>query len=414
MKKIIFSVFVFLFSFSCFCQENFTKRIFEFKVDSPLFLTNNSFRTLDYFKEEAVIDLTQIAKDMPDSGFELIAKYNPSFELSFNAGVAVSLLVGFDLYSKINLSKDIFDFLGNGSEDTIDIKEDINGFLDLFAHVDTSFGWDSDKFKLKLRASAFKSIVHVTTEGSTVTAFNDEDCNFGYKLEGRGKIYSLIPLSKDVFSEEFLKNTDNYLPALFGFEGFGIDAGFELGFDFGRYFHCDASVSIPIIPSLIHNMIPATCDSEYTTNLSTLLSKDDENSKNPPTFSYELGECQEEEYYINRPLKIYADMIFSPHNGIMDYKAGIGFTLLHPFTENPEELSFYFDYYLGTSFGAWNFLRITLSSERTDQIYIHKLQADVDIRLLRVGAGVSTSSSDFVSSFKCAGLGVFMNFAIGM
>ena len=414
MKKVCFITLIFSLCFSCFCQENFTKRFFEFKIDSPLFLTNNSFKTLDYFKEEAVFDLTQIAKDMPENGFELIAKYNPSLELSFNAGIAMSVMLGFDLYSKINLSRDIFDFLGNGSEDSIDIKEEVNGFLDLFAYVDASFGWDTDKFKLKLRASTFKSVVHITTEGSTITAFNDEDCNFGYKLEGRGKIYSLIPLSKDVFSLDFLQDVNNYLPALFGFEGFGLDAGLEIGFDFGRYFHCDALVSIPIIPSRIHNMIPATCDSEYTTNLSTFLSKDDEDNNKAPTFTYELGECQEEDYYINRPLKVYVDAVFSPHNGIMDYKAGLGFTLLHPFTENPEELSFYFDYYIGTSFGAWNFFRITLSSERTDQIYIHKLQTDIDIRLLKVGVGVSTSSSDFVSSFKCAGLGVFMNFAIGM
>ncbi len=49
----------------------FSNRIFEFVINAPVGLSNNTFAIFDYLKEDLVIDLNEMVKKMPENGFNI-------------------------------------------------------------------------------------------------------------------------------------------------------------------------------------------------------------------------------------------------------------------------------------------------------------------------------------------------------
>ncbi len=416
MKKRLLVLILFCFtSIFAFSEIKFQDRFIELKIDLPVGISNNSFRSLDYLKEEALIDLTKIAQEIPKEGFNFKMSVNPSvrFLIDLPVGPEIGINVGANIYSSLGFSKDIFDFLGFGNEDSIDINENIDAFLDFFVYAEATLGWKFKNFGVVIAPSVFTALIHASTDNSYIKVYNDEESNFGYKLNGKAKVYSMINLNKDCFTPEFISDYNNLLKSYINWSSLGFDASVSFNLKSLRYLDVTGTFNFPIIPCTLKKETEFTCSSEYKTGLSDLLSSDD-TEKAKPDFNYDFGTTKDSSYSINRPLKLNFSGIFSPHNDIMDYQFGLGVGLLHPFAKDKESMVWYFDYLFGTRIGLWNFASLNLSTERTEQIYIHKVQLSVDVRFIRFVLGAALESPSFASSFRASGIGAYANVTIGL
>ena len=154
-------------SFS-FAKGFFGERFFEVKLDVPVSVTNNTVMLADIMQEEVIIDLAEIAKNMPSNGFNVISTVDPSFGLGLNVlGFHFGLDVGVESFGKFGISKGLFNFLGYGNELYEDLDIGIVTEADVFAHADVNGSFSIGDFRISVTPSVFLPVVHVTTEDSS-------------------------------------------------------------------------------------------------------------------------------------------------------------------------------------------------------------------------------------------------------
>ena len=55
----------------------------------------------------------------------------------------------------------------------------------------------------------------------------------------------------------------------------------------------------------------------------------------------------------------------------------------------------------------------TLSTEYTNQVFIHQFGLDVNIRFVEIDTGISVQSADFARSFTGSGFGAYVYLTMG-
>ena len=118
MKKLS-CLFIFLIGISTFgfSKNFFAQRFFELQVGVPVSFSNNVLSFDDIMKEQLVIDLTKLSDSISPNGADIVIQSTPYFAMNFNIAVVhVGFSIGLDVYEKMNVSKDLFDFLGKGNE----------------------------------------------------------------------------------------------------------------------------------------------------------------------------------------------------------------------------------------------------------------------------------------------------------
>lgn len=410
MKK-IFVVLISLFvSFSAFSENFLSNRFFEVEVDVPLSISNNTFGVFDYLKPEIMIDLTQIAENMSDDGFSFIAKSNPSVNIGFNfdPGIKFGVDLGFDIYSSIGIDKSLFDFLGKGNNLNEELDIDLNTNVDVFMYAGVDLGWNAKKWSFIVTPYVYSTLLHATTRDSYVKFINESDGTFAYAFSGNIDVFTDIPLYVFQDYKTILSQYQNFLPLLWNNTGFDVEV--NMSYEMYKYLTLNADIRCPIFPSRISKKIPITSESKFSTSLDEISS----GSFTTPSFDYKFGDIEEEEYVINRPMKVSIGGNFHPFNDVMEYYGLLGVGIEHPFTQNISDLDFYIDYQLGTRVGFVNLLCLYLQTERIDKIYSHKLMVELNLRYLELNLGIAAQSSDFVNSFKGAGLGAFVTVTVGL
>lgn len=410
MKKILF-VLICLFSLNSLLlaeERNFNKRIFDITIDSPLDISNNVINMKDIFQPVVLIDLTKIADEMSEDGFCVLVNSKPkiSFGIDFPEGLILKLNTGLDLYGYASIGKPLFDFLGKGNNLNEDLEISVGGYADAFVYFGLDVGFNFPKFTLIVSPSLYAAIAHCSMENSKIVVSNSSSGDFSYDMNCGAVVYSdyidywnnpkgILDYLRTDYSS-VLKNT-------------GFDLAAYLTFDPFRYLSVGISANVPIYPCKISKKTAINVSSSFSTSLSSLTS----GGFTKPTFAIDKSGKTDASIKINRPLKLFVSGNFHPFNGVMDYYAGLGFGVEHPFADEGISSDFYFDYLLGLRLSLWNILNINLSTARTDKIFIHTAQVGLNVRVIEIKAGVSAESSDFVQSLKGAGLGIFVQASVG-
>ena len=410
MKKIIlfFLCSLFILQSSFADDRPFNKRVFDFTVETPLNVSNNLIGIEDIFQEKIVIDFTKIADNMSDDGFSVIANANPKISLGLDIpnGLVFKLNTGVDVFSTVGIGKDLFDFLGHGNTINEDININVNGNADVFFYLGLDVGWNTKKFSLVVSPSLYATLFHASLDKSSVVISNSVTGDFSYTMNANLSMYSdYLTFFRPDFDVMELLEID-YLGIL---DNAGLDVTVSASYDLYRYLTIYGSTRIPVIPSKITKKMEMTASSTMTTSLVEISG----GTMPSPTFDFQKGNIEDAEISINRPLKINLYGKFHPFDGVMDYYGGIGIGIEHPFAGDGLEADFYFDYMLGLRVGFWNVLNIYLTTQRLDLIYSHKLELNMNFRILELSIGVSADSSSFLQSFRGAGLGAYIKVATG-
>lgn len=378
-------------------SKNFlSERFFECQIGVPVDFSNNAISLDDIFKKELTLDLAKIANEMPSEGLNLIVDAKPYVAINLNiAFIHLGMSAGVDVYEKMGISKDFFDFLGKGNEVGETLTFDFNNYTDLFAFCEADVGIDFSNFSIHVTPSLFVPIFSSSGSVAKVTFLNDEEGNINLNMNTNFGVYSNF----DMYDENFLSD-------LFS-NGNGFDVGVSASLPFCRKLVFSGKARIPIVPGSYQYKYSSYYEATTTMNLLDSSLNSSETNGNIKDFSKEV---LEEKIYINRPMKfnLYADYLLV--GNVLKLRAGGGMGVFRPFLTD----SFtYPEYYFSAGINLFDFIKASISTEYTSQIFKHQIALGINVRLIELDCGVSLQSTDFMKSFSNNGFGAYAIVSIG-
>ena len=259
MKKLLitFALLVSLVSAS-FAENFFAHRFFEIKLDVPVNISNNLFGITDLLQKQVVIDLAEIADNLPENGASLKADVAPSLSIGIDIpkGLILGLDIGADAAASVGLSKDIFDLIGNGNQGKSSnfTQKTTNTYFDLFAHTSITGGWNTKNSKIKVTGSLFWALAHFDAS-DTYVKFYSQDNKSGIEANLDARLYSPVDYSKDVSDVQAI------LSSMKNNGGFDIAAEYQR--DLFRFLTVGGKVQIPLKPSTLDMCSMVTKDYAY-------------------------------------------------------------------------------------------------------------------------------------------------------
>lgn len=378
-------------------SKNFlSERFFEIQIGVPADFSNNAISLDDIFKKELTLDLAKIANEMPSEGLNLIVDAKPYVAINFNiAFIHIGMSAGVDVYEKMGISKDFFNFLGKGNEVGETLTFDFNNYTDLFAFCEADVGIDFSNLSIHVTPSLFVPIFSSSGSVAKVTFLNDEEGNINLNMNTNFSVYSNF----DMYDENFLSD-------LFS-NGNGFDVGVSASLPFGRKLVFSGKARIPIVPGSYQYKYSSYYEATTTMNLLDSSLNSSETNGNIKDFSKEV---LEEKIYINRPMKfnLYADYLLM--GNVLKLRAGGGMGVFRPFLTD----SFtYPEYYFSAGINLFDFIKASISTEYTNQIFKHQIALGINVRLIELDCGVSLQSTNFMKSFSNNGFGAYAIVSIG-
>ena len=407
MKKIIFIfTFFILLSPLISAKSFFSERYFEMNVYAPVSVSNNAFSVKDIFQKEIVIDLKELANSLPKNGLNSILKFSPCYSINVRTPkVHVGLSVGFDLYDKFSLSKDLFDFLGNGNQIGVPTTVSITNDADFFIHSDITVGIKNNGSNLVIKPSIFIPLATTSGEIGKISFVNNDDGTIHMNLSSSANVYSYLDFSKVKNDPASILNNLNAEMIK--------KIGFDLDVSYMKQVNSDLTIGgnihFPIVPGRITNLINYKYDCDVDFSASDIANLDSNIFRNTSEIETEYN--NDVMLKVNRPLKMMGMLNYVPFNSIFLYEVGLGFGIHHPFVEGSYA---YFEYYLASSIHLGGFFETKLSTEYTDQVFKHQLQTKLNLRLVELDLGFSFESSTFAKSFSASGFGAFVSVSAGI
>lgn len=401
MKKILACIFaVSVISTAAFSKNFFSQRFFEVKIGADVDFSNNLFGLNDFMKRDLEIDLRKIADECPKNGFNIRADAAPSFALNLNIkDFNIGLSSGLDIYESMTFGKDLFDFLGYGNSIGESLDFSFQNDTDVFAYSQFDFGFKVGKFKIKAQPALFLPIISMRGAGGTISVLNDSDGNLNVVMDTNMEVYSVSDLKSEddsvTFDSEKMENTL--------FTGYGFDLGGMVSYNFTKSFGLEATCRIPIVPGRLNHKATIRGGFDYNVKLT-----DFDNSTKTERETTVTN--VEETLFVNRPLKldVYAskDLLGTLFNA----RAGAGFGIRRPFCD---AAVFYPEYYLGLTLNLVEILKVGVSTQYKDQLFIHQLGTTVNVRVFQLDFGISTQSSSFKKSLAVGGVGAYTYVTFG-
>lgn len=403
MKKIITCLFaVSILSVAAFSRNFFSQRYFETKVGGSLGVSNNLLTANDFFTRDLVIDLRSLADECPDGGFNIRTNAAPVVETNLNIkDFHLGFVTGVDMYQSMEIGKGLFDFLGYGNSIGETVKVDMKNYADIFAYSQVNLGLKFGKLKVKVQPTVFLPIASIRGTGAEITAVNDSDGNININMDMNMDIYSIVELES---VNDFVGFNAASLETAF-LKGYGFDFGGGIAYELSKSLSVGADFRIPIIPGHLNYKSNIQKSFEYSMNMLESGSNSSE-----PTSSDTVITNKEVNLPVHRPLKlnVYIDKNFL--GTLFNARAGAGFGIKMPYTK---DALFYPEYYLGFTLNLINVFKLGVSSQYTNQVFIHQLGTTLNVRIIQIDVGVSSQSSSFKKSLSVSGVGVYTYITVG-
>lgn len=392
MKKIFALCLTIALFVSSLCADNFlTTRFFDLTVGADLGLSNNVTSVSNLLVKDLVIDLKKINEGVPDSGGNLSANVNPEIQLNLNLGpFKFALQTGIEMQGQFTISKDLFDFLGKGNSVGEEIEVGLDTDFDAFYFINAALGFKLARFRINFAPSVFLPLISANGRAATAKFLNDENGNVILGVTSNYDIYAPF----DFENKEIMGLSADGI-------GFDLSGGIELPLN--RKSTVKVSTRIPVIPGKIYTKTLFSSTIYYATSLDTI----DDPEK---VFEYSYKSGLDDSIEVYRPLKLNGHIDYALLGGLIKFDGGLGFGLRHPYAENAK---FYPEYYFACTANLIDLLRMAISTEYTDQVFIHQVMLDFNVRFLELKTGVSLQSSSFEKSFSTSGFGAFVYLSLG-
>lgn len=425
MKKIICLLMTAIIATSAFFANNFfSSRIFEVEVNAPVGVSNDALSLNDILVKDLVIDLKKINDNLPEKGMTLGVIANPNVSLDLNIlGFSIGATVGVNANAKIGIGKDLFEFLGNGynAGETMNVAL-VDPYADVFAYVEAPIGINTKKFSLSVIPTVFVPLV----------SLDDTTINAKLTNGATGELRANIKADANIYTNKILTS---FIPANGGQPGSnpaeggsapapsdpsptpnidfnqvmqyaGLDVGFDVGVPITKHLDIRADGRIPIMPGKMDAKVNVKAEMDIDTSLKEMSS----GSFKPEAPNYLMTTSElETPIEVSRPLKFHAYVDYNPVN-VLELTAGAGLGVRHP---GSDSVSYYPEYYASVGVNLIDLLKASVSTEYTDEVFIHSLSAVLNLRFLEVDAGVSLQSPTFARSFDAAGLGANVSVIVG-
>lgn len=399
---------------AAFSKNFFSERYFEMQFSIPFDISNNVFSLNDILKEEVTIDLKEIANSVPKDGLNLVVKAKPQVGFNLNiAAVNIGMHYGLDIYEKMGISKDLFDFLGKGNEVGEEITVALKNNTDVFFVGDLNVGIKAKRFSISVNPSIFIPVFSVSDSAVTASFLNNDKGDIIVNLKSDISAYSNINFSS-LLGENPQKLAEDIVDDFFS--GMGFDLAGAVALPFGKNTVISADLRVPIVPGSYKYRTPISFEKGFEMNISNMVNNSEDSSLIKETGDSELNfdnmksETLTNKKYINRPLKIHAYANYTPFLNLVEFCAGGGLGVYHPFLE---DAFVYPEYYFSAGLNLFNFVKAKLSTEYTDQIFKHQVAANVNLRLVEVECGISLQSTNFIKSMEITGLGGYVIVSLG-
>lgn len=399
---------------AAFSKNFFSERYFEMQYSIPFDISNNVFSLNDILKEEVTIDLKEIANSVPKDGLNLVVKAKPQVGFNLNiAAVNIGMHYGLDIYEKMGISKDLFDFLGKGNEVGEEITVALKNNTDVFFVGDLNVGIKAKRFSISVNPSIFIPVFSVSDSAVTASFLNNNKGDIIVNLKSDISAYSNINFSS-LSGENPQKLAEDIVDDFFS--GMGFDLAGAVALPFGKNTVISADLRVPIVPGSYKYRTPISFEKGFEMNISNMVNNSEDSSLIKETGDSELNfdnmksETLTNKKYINRPLKIHAYANYTPFLNLVEFCAGGGLGVYHPFLE---DAFVYPEYYFSAGLNLFNFVKAKLSTEYTDQIFKHQVAANVNLRLVEVECGISLQSTNFIKSMEITGLGGYVIVSLG-
>ena len=394
MKKIFASLIsIFIISFSCNAYNWFDDRYFEMGLDFSFGFSNNALQANDILTKNLVIDFKELSSRVPNSGMQFNFYANPalSFKLDLRK-IQIGLKSGVDSWSRTALSKDLFDYLGNGNElyQTVEISQKVNA--DVFAYEEILIGFKIKKFKISVKPAFFVPILHVGSSDGALTLENLEDGSIIVDYKSEMEIYSAFGFDNEGFAP-----------------GVGFDIAGSVSYPLFDFLTLTANARIPFIPGSLKYKTTQTITMNFETSVDKIIN----GNLGSNNFDSSRSDSVSTTYYINRPMKFSVFGDFNLFDNFVLFTGGLGLGFRHPFTDDIDTFEFFGEYYLGGSFTLLKILKFTFSTEYFEQLFIHQIALMANLRVFELDFGINAQSADFIRSCSGSGLGGFIGLKFG-
>ena len=402
MKKIIacFTA-VLVISTAAFSKNFFTQRFFEIKTGVDFDVSNNLFAANEFMKKDLVIDLRKIADECPENGLNLRADAAPRVEMNINVSdFHLGFASGLELYESLNVGKDLFDFLGYGNSIGQTMDFTFTDDTDLFAFSQLTVGFRLGRLQITAQPALFMPIVSVRGGGGSITALNDAEGNFNVGMNLNLDVYSAVELKKN---EEGSVSFDTSKIESILTSGYGFDLGGGVALNLTKSLKIDTTCRIPIIPGHLNYKSNVQGGFDYKMKLT-----DFENAEKTERETTVTN--VEESLAVHRPLKFDVYLDKNLLGSLFNARAGAGFGIRRPFCD---AAVFYPEYYLGFGINLIDMIKVGVSTQYKDQLFIHQLGTTFNIRLIQLDLGISSQSSSFKKSLSVGGVGAYAYLTVG-
>ncbi len=402
MKKIIacFTA-VLVISTAAFSKNFFTQRFFEIKTGVDFDVSNNLFAANEFMKKDLVIDLRKIADECPENGLNLRADAAPRVEMNINVSdFHLGFASGLELYESLNVGKDLFDFLGYGNSIGQTMDFTFTDDTDLFAFSQLTVGFKLGRLQITAQPALFMPIVSVRGGGGSITALNDAEGNFNVGMNLNLDVYSAVELTKN---EEGSVSFDTSKIESILTSGYGFDLGGGVALNLTKSLKIDTTCRIPIIPGHLNYKSNVQGGFDYKMKLT-----DFENAEKTERETTVTN--VEESLAVHRPLKLDVYLDKNLLGSLFNARAGAGFGIRRPFSD---AAVFYPEYYLGFGINLIDMIKVGVSTQYKDQLFIHQLGTTFNIRLIQLDLGISSQSSSFKKSLSVGGVGAYAYLTVG-
>ena len=392
MKRIISLCFILISLFSsAFAYNWFDDRYFELSVGTKFGISNNSLQMGDFLKKDVVIDLKKLAEEMPENGWSINSYILPELSLKLNLRkVQVALTTGTNVWSEASVSKDLFDYIGKGNSlyQTVNISQKIN--TDAFAYEEISVGFNIKQFKIFVKPAFFMPVLYVGSINGQLKMNNLSDGSFNVDYSSDIDVYSAFAIAGGG-----------------GFKGgLGFDFGGSVSYPLFDFLTLTGNIRIPVVPGTLKYKTVQKTSLNFNTTVDRIMN----GNMGENNFSSSHGDSQSVDYKINRPMKFSAFADFTPFGEWILFTGGLGLGFRHPFTDDNDSFDFFGEYYLAASLRLLNILKLTLSTEYYEKLFVHQVAFSANARIIELVFGINAQSADFIKS--CSGGGVGGLFAI--
>lgn len=394
---------------------NRPNRYFELGFGVDLALSNNTIRLDDILKKSAIFDLEELNDRINDKGFFMDFTMLPNFFINLNLknGVHVGIETGVEAYGSINLSKDLFNLLGEGNSINKKISLDMDGTGDAFFFVNLAVGFDFLGFHLEIKPAAYLPVIHALADRTGADFKNGSDGSMHGSAHADFSVYSCFNL------EELFGGGMGSSTIMDGIKigSWGFDLESSLEHKIVKNLFANIYSRIPIWPGTMGYSMDERINMQVDIDpLTNNIYDDERGDHTDATIDTDVGDVLYKKVTekLHRPFRIGTEIVYKPLDHWFTFGALIGCGVKNPYTS---DLHAFVEYCLTVNSDIYiknyNIMSFHFSSSYINELFKHSFLFRLNFRVLEFNIGVSACSHNFVQSFYGAGLGASFSFSFG-